>query len=575
MSNVLLDPAALPGFKRCHPTPLRRTVVQDIDSGKEARVGKWLTQRWRYELEFELLRSSLSFAEWQRILTLFTRHAGQLDNFLFKVPDDNAVTDHGFGVGDGAKTKFPLQRTPLGQWQDVLGTWDAYTKPRTNLFLQSQQITVTWGKNAGTETFAANVAVAPDGTLTADSITSGAVTASGMFQSVTFPGGTVTSSIWMRVPSGTRAVNLTIGASISTVTVSSTWQRFSFAAAATGATDCVFYWSAAGAGEVLYVWGAQAETGSTPTRYIPTTTAAVREDPKYWTADQTTGALVAPGTPDGFEPATEPDWASVSIFADADGLGLRTLAPYSRTNLALQSRTLDNASWGKANVTITADASTAPDGTATADKIAETAISGQHYVSQVIAMALAFTYTYSAYVKAAERTKCELEIFTAADWGRGTFDLATGAVIAATNGGTGTGASASISAVGGGWYRITLSTKIGTAGSFACVVGVLDAAGTLSYLGTAGSGIYAWGAQVETGSVAGDYIPTTTAAVARTDYTMGSGGLVTFAAAPAAGAALSWTGSYFRRVRLNDDEPQLEWIMPGYYRGSLELLSVI
>lgn len=38
-----------------------------------------------------------------------------------------------------------------------------------------------------------------------------------------------------------------------------------------------------------------------------------------------------------------------------------------------------------------------------------------------------------------------------------------------------------------------------------------------------------------------------------TDYTIGATGIVTFTTAPAAAAALTWDGSYFWRVRFNDD----------------------
>jgi hypothetical protein len=45
------------------------------------------------------------------------------------------------------------------------------------------------------------------------------------------------------------------------------------------------------------------------------------------------------------------------------------------------------------------------------------------------------------------------------------------------------------------------------------------------------------------GAEAGSYIPTTTAAVTVTDYTL-SGNVITFATPPAPGAALTWTGTY-------------------------------
>jgi hypothetical protein len=49
-------------------------------------------------------------------------------------------------------------------------------------------------------------------------------------------------------------------------------------------------------------------------------------------------------------------------------------------NLLLQSQTFDNAYWTKTNITVTANSTTAPDGTTTAESILETATTGQHQV---------------------------------------------------------------------------------------------------------------------------------------------------------------------------------------------------
>ena len=43
-----------------------------------------------------------------------------------------------------------------------------------------------------------------------------------------------------------------------------------------------------------------------------------------------------------------------------------------------------------------------------------------------------------------------------------------------------------------------------------------------------------------------------------TAYTMGSTGIVTFASAPAAGAALTWSGTYYFRCRFMDDITEFE-----------------
>ena len=78
----------------------------------------------------------------------------------------------------------------------------------------------------------------------------------------------------------------------------------------------------------------------------------------------------------------------------------------SRTNLALQSQTFDNASWLKQAITValpvvTADQTTAPDGTTTADKIVFPAVSGAGAASiagQLITLTAA-AYNWSVWLK--------------------------------------------------------------------------------------------------------------------------------------------------------------------------------
>ena len=60
-----------------------------------------------------------------------------------------------------------------------------------------------------------------------------------------------------------------------------------------------------------------------------------------------------------------------------------------------------------------------------------------------------------------------------------------------------------------------------------------------------------------------------------TDYTISSTGLVTFVAAPAAAAALTWTGSYYRRCRIASPL-QMERLGASFYAvPTLDLVSVL
>jgi len=206
-----------------------------------------------------------------------------------------------------------------------------------------------------------------------------------------------------------------------------------------------------------------------------------------------------------------------SYAARADG-SLQFFPSY--TNLLLQSQTLDNASWTKSSATISADATTAPDGTTTADKIVEAAAASSHAIIQASAKStVATTYTFSVYLKADTRTRAALWMNGAASGDRVEVgvNLSTGALLsAASTAGGFTAASATVVAAGNGYYRVTLT---GTSDASASVQGrvfLLDNVATASspsYTGDGTSGIYAWGAQLELGSTASTYIPTTTAAV--------------------------------------------------------------
>lgn len=184
------------------------------------------------------------------------------------------------------------------------------------------------------------------------------------------------------------------------------------------------------------------------------------------------------------------------------GLPRGLLIEPARTNLLLQSAAFDTASWTKLNATVTANAVAAPDGATAADTLAETTATGTHEVSQA-AGTVGAADTLSVFAKAGTRSWIALQLGTAIAY----FNVSTGAL------GSVTGGTATITAMGSGWYRCTLS--VASRASTVNKILLASASGTSSYTGVATNNAYIWGAQLETGSTATSYIATAAATAAR------------------------------------------------------------
>ena len=65
--------------------------------------------------------------------------------------------------------------------------------------------------------------------------------------------------------------------------------------------------------------------------------------------------------------------------SNATVTGSNGLIQYAPNNLLLQSESFDNSYWAKLASTITANSAVAPDGTTSADKLAEDATTASHY----------------------------------------------------------------------------------------------------------------------------------------------------------------------------------------------------
>lgn len=183
-------------------------------------------------------------------------------------------------------------------------------------------------------------------------------------------------------------------------------------------------------------------------------------------------------------------------------------------NSLLWSEQLDQASWGKTNVAVTANATQAPDGSFTADQMLETGGIAEHYLEQTLSFAGTGTWTASWFVKASGRTIARLVVVHVGDAGTTSeiyFDLAnqlTNATFANLI------TAYSMTHVEQGWYRISVTlTTTGLCTNLRARLGIVKSPSFESYAADTTLGIYAWGAQFEAGSAALKYTPTQNVAV--------------------------------------------------------------
>lgn len=147
---------------------------------------------------------------------------------------------------------------------------------RTNIVLYSQEFdNASWTKTDTTIT--ANTTISPSGVQNADTM-SLTVTTSRVTAPNTLSAGTYTISVWIRVlsGSGTMRFNLTIDGVNTNVIFSPTsqWERFTTTFTVVTSAAPISFRAQSFVGDVA-IWGAQIETGSYPTSYIPTTNASV------------------------------------------------------------------------------------------------------------------------------------------------------------------------------------------------------------------------------------------------------------------------------------------------------------
>jgi hypothetical protein len=186
----------------------------------------------------------------------------------------------------------------------------------------------------------------------------------------------------------------------------------------------------------------------------------------------------------------------------ADGLWskMKAVYPFVTDNRNLWSYTNDvtAGNWVKSGFTVASNSTTAPDGTTTADTLTENTSGGNHYISNAVsAIALSNgNCTMSIYVKKIVRDWFVVSLFDGTTGRNAWFNINTGTI-----GTVQSGATASISNEGNGWYRCSITMPMSASNvNYTAYYGA-NADNSVSYTGNGLASYYVWGAQLEIGSL--------------------------------------------------------------------------
>lgn len=157
------------------------------------------------------------------------------------------------------------------------------------------------------------------------------------------------------------------------------------------------------------------------------------------------------------------------------------------------------------------------------------------------------------------------------------FDLVAGTWAAEnTSGGVGTG---KIEVLANGWSRLSATwADIGGGATTPTAQFYMRRAIGLNLIPAIGDGIYLANPQAEASNEVTAHIVNTNTSSALTDaadYSVSASGLVTFAAPPAAAAALTWSGSYFWRCRFTMPQLELQKFLSTFWEAGKVEFKVV
>lgn len=192
--------------------------------------------------------------------------------------------------------------------------------------------------------------------------------------------------------------------------------------------------------------------------------------------------------------------------------GLVEVVPW---NLATNSENF-SALYNGINATISNNTTSAPNATTTADSLLETTATDIHAIYADYTQQSGVQYTYSVYVKSISGRNVRISGSSGFGGPIALVDLSNGSLLSGSSG-------ASVESVGNGWYRISL-TATTTATTVRVIMYSMNGTST-TFAGSTSNGVYLWGAQLNIGSTAKPYFPTTDRLnVPRLTYQNGGGG---------------------------------------------------
>jgi hypothetical protein len=176
-------------------------------------------------------------------------------------------------------------------------------------------------------------------------------------------------------------------------------------------------------------------------------------------------------------------------------------------NYLTNSNAFQNVAWTQTGLNgVTGNATTAPDGSVTADKLLESTANSQHKIAQTISKSsVAEFWTGAVSAKASERGYAWLAVGAGADFALVVVNLATGVQSSLQLGGVVTAPSVFIEAEAFGFWRIHLTTLTSAASTIALTAGISTDGTTISYAGTSNNGIFIDGASLRKSDIPGPY----------------------------------------------------------------------